>query len=122
MNLNKLLCKHLDRDGKGYVTIGNVVTTSSMLGTVLIIVMSYVRGVTTIMEHLNGDVLGALDSSLSAAGIIDAMCIPFAIVGTGLALAIILSFVLARLWIAVDDVWGAKIAKCERKEGDEQHG
>ena len=118
MNLNKLLCKYLGRDGRGYVTIGDLVTATSRFAFLSTIALSYVRGVTTIMEYWNGNVLDTLDSALRDPGIIDGVCIPIAAVGTGLILAIALSLTLATSLIALDAAWNAKIAKCERKAGD----
>ncbi len=117
--ITKLLCKYLDRDGKGYVTMGNLITAASGLGTLLIIVMSYVRGATTIMGYWDGNIPTTLAAALNDAGYIDVICIPVALVGTGLILAIILSFALTLSWIIFCDVWTTKIVKCERKDGDE---
>ena len=119
MNLNKLLCKYLGRDGRGYVTIGDLVTATSRFAFLSTIALSYVRGVTTIMEYWNGNVLDTLDSALRDAGMIDGVCIPIAAVGTGLILTIALLSAVAVFWIALDAAWGVKIAKCERKDGDE---
>jgi hypothetical protein len=118
MSLNKLLCKYLDRDGKGYVTMGNLITATSVLTTSLVIVMGYLRGATTIMRYWDGHISTTLIAALGEGRNIDAIFLPLTIVGTGLILAIILSFVIALLWISVEDIWSAKIVKCDRKEGD----
>lgn len=119
MNLTKLLCKYIDRDGKGYVTIGNLITAAGVLATSLVIVMGYLRGATTIVGYWDGNIYTTLIAAPNEAVNIDVLCIPLAIVGTGLILAIILSFVLALLRIIVEAVWSAKIVKCEREDGDE---
>lgn len=119
MNPTKLLCKCLDREGNGYVTLGNFVTAAIGIAALPIIGMSYVRGAAAIVAHWNGNVFPTLDSAIRDAGIIDTVCIPVAIVGTGLILAIILSLTLAGMWIALEAAWVIKIAKCERKDGDE---
>lgn len=122
MSLNKLLCKYLDRDGKGYVTMGNLITAAIGPASLLIIVMSYVRGVTTIRRYWDGNIATTLGAAINDTGNIDAMCIPVALVTTALILTIILSFLLALSWIIFCDVWTAKIVKCERKDGDDTDG
>lgn len=121
MSLNKLLCKYFDRDGKGYVTMGNLITVTSVLATSLLIVGGYLRGATTIMRYWDGNIFASLTTALAEAGNIDAICVPLTICGTGLILVIILSFVLALLRSVVEDIWSAKIVNCERKEGDQHH-
>lgn len=119
MNPTKLLCKYLDRECKGYVTIGNLVTATSGLAALSIIGMCYVRGASAIVEHWNGKVLDILDTPIRDAGIIDSVCIAVTMVGTAFLLAIILAFVLTLSQAIIVDAWAVKIAKCERKDGDE---
>lgn len=119
MTITKLLCKYLDRDGKGYVTMGNLTTAVGKVAALLTIFAGYVRGVTTIARYWDGNILNALDSALLDAGMIDGVCVLIASLGTGVILTIGLAFVLTVLWIIVEYVWTVKIAKCERKDGDE---
>ena len=41
MNLNKLLCKYLDQEGRGYVTIGDVVLPMGILATPFLIIATF---------------------------------------------------------------------------------
>lgn len=118
MNLNKLLCKYIDKDGRGHVTIGNMVTVVSTLTTLLIIRAGYVRCATLLMKDNYCEAV-LFDMSILDVGVINSVCIAIAIVLTVLVFATFLALVLARTLIIVGDVWHTEITTCDRTDEDE---
>lgn len=113
MSLNKLLCKYLDRDGKGYVTMGNLITAASALAGLLLIITMYAKGAIIGVEFY------------TSARMIEEMCSPFEeyalavfVVGTFFAICAVAATILQKTLIYIVEVWYIEIATCERKDGD----
>ena len=98
MSLTKLLCKYLDRDGKGYVTIGDLIRVAGVPCTFVIVVMIYGRGVPLVMNDLRAGVI---------------------IVAFAITAGMIIFLAVAGVAIIIKGIVCTKIATCERKERDE---
>ena len=123
MSLNKLLCKYLDtgdewsKEGKGYVTIGDLVTAAGILACPLLILAMYIQGAIIAMEDHTAGVLTWENYTT-----VEACCIMVCAAGTMFIVAAVGATILYLGLICIIAVWGVKIAKCERKEGDETDG
>lgn len=115
MNLNKLLCKYLDRGDKGYVTMGNLITAASVLVGPLLIIMMYAQGAIVAYEHYTSvRVVGDTWSRFEGVS----MAVFF--VATFFAISVVLATTIKLILIGIVEIWGIEIVKCERKDDKEE--
>ncbi len=113
MNLNKILYKYLDREGKGYVTIGDGAAVIGTLAFLLCIVAMYIQGTILVIKSFNaGDCMG------ENCTIFECVCILVHIFGTILVTGVVAARIVPPARRCVGAVCETKIATCERKDGD----
>lgn len=106
MNLNKLLCKHFDEDGRGEVTVKDVLVGMFWMCAPIIVVAMYVHGAICLynMAYTPGYILPST--------ILFVPDMAMFLLMSGIA-------IFEGLTYAIPRILGARIAKCERKDGDE---
>lgn len=113
MNLNKLLCKYLDKDGRGYVIIGDLVPALVASGIMFAAITLYARGATIAYEYYT-----SVRSIGETCSMFDEIAIPGFIIGTLFAICVVMSITLNIMAMGLCYVLDIKIATCERKDGD----
>lgn len=114
MNLNKLLCKYFDREGKGYVTIGDGVAVIATLAFLLGIVAMYIQGTILVTESYNSGV--CMDEENCT--IFESVCLFIHLVGTTVVAIAVVGMIAHHAFKWICAVCETKIATCERKDGD----
>jgi hypothetical protein len=113
MSLNKLLCKYLDKDGRGYVRIGSLAPALVASGIVVSAIIFYARGATITYERYT-----SMQSIGEMCSMFDEIAIPFFIIGTLFAICVVMLMILNIMVIGLCYVLDTKIATCERRDGD----
>jgi hypothetical protein len=110
MTITKLLCKYIDRGGKGYITMGNLITTFIRLWAALAFVLLYIQGAifTSRGVYLPSDI-DTLYEALSIA----------VFIGTNIPVTVAVAvIILLSLHTCITSAWHTKIVTCEREEKD----
>lgn len=113
MDLNKLLCKYLAREGKGCVTIGDGVSAAGKMAFLLFFVAIYIQGTIFSIEAYNTGV--CMDENWT---IFEAVCSAFHLTGTMLVVCVVAATIAHLAIKCIVVVCATKIAACERKDGD----
>ena len=112
--ITKLLCKYLDSDGKGYVTMGDLIIGTVVSAGLLLLLVMYVHGAIMEVEYYTsvrvaGGTLSPFEE-VSAAVFFVATCFVICAVVATICFAILIGLV---------EIWDIAIVKCERKDEDD---
>ena len=108
MDLNKWLCKHFDEDDKGEVTAKDVLVGLLWIVVPILLVALYIHGAISLYKLICA---WSPDYPPLLAALRDPEITIFLLV-TGIVMYAWVSYIIPR-------ILGARIAKCEQKDGDE---
>lgn len=112
MKLNEKLCKLLDRDKKGYVTMNDVKNATIISGTVMIFLYLFINGVYMMLLDLEC----VTTAEMSIITCIDIFSVAIAVITVILiifCLFVIFMSTLEDVWDKISDI---KLLKCNYKE------